>query len=99
MRRNQTPWRPIGRTRAVSAGIAVGFLQLLCVGAVHAQEAEPPVETSLLTVVVFGVLFLLFCIGVVWFIYSNEKRSRAEKGQSERREDPGVPGGTRNKGQ
>jgi hypothetical protein len=46
-------------------------------GFARAQEPEPPIESNTAALVVFGVLFVLFCIGLVWVIYRNEKKTRA----------------------
>jgi membrane protease YdiL (CAAX protease family) len=55
------------------------LLSLLWFSLAHAEEAEQPMETSTIGVVVF-VIVLIACVGVyAWFTWKNEKKSDDEK--------------------
>jgi len=57
----------------------------LSAGSAFAQTssaAEAPVETSgPLSAIVFGILFVGFCVGVVWMMWRSEKKKASDKDQ------------------
>lgn len=56
-----------------------GLLPLLAFSLAYAEEAEQPVETSTIGIVVF-VIALIACVVVyVWLTLRNEKKSETEK--------------------
>ena len=68
--------------------IASSLLLLLCAGLAHAQEQEPPLEGNLTAVVVFAVLFVVFCVGLVWILWKHRKSSAAEQADKQGGESP-----------
>ena len=63
--------------------IASSLLLLLCAGLAHAQEQEPPLEGNLTAVVIFAVLFVVFCVGLVWFLWKQHKSGSGKDSDSE----------------
>ena len=59
--------------------LLAGLLSLLPFSLAYAEDAEVPVETSTIGIVVF-VIALVACVVVyVWLTVRNEKKSEAEK--------------------
>ncbi len=55
------------------------LLPVLWLSLAHAEDAEQPMETSTIGIIVF-VLVLLACVGVyVWLTWKNEKKPEEEK--------------------
>ncbi len=40
--------------------------------------AEPPLETNTTGLVVFGVLFVGFCVGILWMMWKGGKKKQNE---------------------
>ena len=40
--------------------------------------AEPPIETNTTGLVVFGVLFVGFCVGILWMMWKGVKKKQDE---------------------
>jgi predicted tellurium resistance membrane protein TerC len=61
--------------RILSAWIALSLAL-----AAHAQGpvVEPPVESNTVGTIIFGVLFVGFCIGFVWMIWRNRDKDKKE---------------------
>ena len=63
--------------------IATAALFLLCTGLARAQEEGPPPEGGLTVVIIFAVLFVGLCVGLVWFIWKQNRSGKASLGGSE----------------
>jgi hypothetical protein len=66
---------------AASSGLArvCGFFLALPFSLAHADAVpEPPLEENKLGMSVFALLFVGFCVGLVWYVWRNERRAKKE---------------------
>ena len=59
----------------ILSGIAL--LLYLCAHA-QAEILEPAAESNTLGTIIFGVLFVGFCIGFVWMVWRNREKEKKE---------------------
>jgi hypothetical protein len=84
-------WIDFPRWNSYQPDESPAMSRLLCVlslalmfGSSIAQntQPEPPLlESGMLGTVIFGILFLVFCLGFVWFVWKNEKARKEGKGE------------------
>ena len=60
--------------------ILSGLIAILAFLSAHAQNqaAEPPAESNTVGLIVFGVLFVGFCLGFVWMVWRNKDKDKKE---------------------
>lgn len=68
------------RTLAPSLISFLGAAALLPLQAVADVGAEPPLETNTTALVVFGVLFVGFCVGILWMMWKGSKKKQDAAG-------------------
>jgi hypothetical protein len=56
-----------------------GLLPFLWFSLAHAEEAEQPMETSTMGVIIFVIACVLCVAWFGWYMYKNEKKSDEEK--------------------
>ena len=61
--------------KRILSGIAL--LPYLCAYA-QAEILEPAAESNTLGTIIFGVLFVGFCIGFVWMVWRNRDKEKKE---------------------
>ncbi len=61
------------------AALAVPVSFLLQTAARADVAAEPPLETNTTGLVVFGVLFVAFCVGMLWMMWKGSKKDAHKK--------------------
>jgi hypothetical protein len=61
--------------KRILSGIAL--LPYLCAHA-QTQAVEPAAESNPLGMIIFGVLFLGFCLGFVWMVWRNQGKEKKE---------------------
>jgi len=69
-----------------------GLSLLLFYCSAHAQTAAadvPDEPTNPIGLIIFGVLFVGFCAGFVWMVYSADKKKKAKKEKEERHQASG----------
>jgi hypothetical protein len=55
---------------------------LLIYGSAFAEIApEPPPQANTLGFILFGVLFVVMCVGFVWLVIWNDKKQKAKEGK------------------
>ena len=63
-----------------------GFVLLLLHLPVFAQSApEPPVESNLMGTAIFGILFVVLCVGFIWMVWRNDKNQKKKEKEAEHR--------------
>jgi hypothetical protein len=67
----------IRRFSAPASG-ALSALLFLFLSAAHAQTSPPPEEApaSPMGAIIFGILFVLFCLGFVWMVWRGDKTKK-----------------------
>jgi hypothetical protein len=64
------------------ARILSALTLLLAYGWAFAEIApEPPAQSSTLGFIVFGVIFVVMCVGFVWLVIWNDKKQKAKEGK------------------
>jgi len=56
---------------------AIVFLTIFSAYA-QTQAPEPPVESNTVGTIVFGVLFVGFCLGFMWMVWKNRDKEKKE---------------------
>jgi len=62
-----------------------GLSLLLFYGSAYAQTApaNDPEPASPIGLIIFGVLFVGFCVGFVWMVYSADKKKKTKQANAE----------------
>jgi hypothetical protein len=61
--------------------LLAGSIALCLLASAHAQTPEPPIESNPMGTIIFGVLFVGFCVVFAWMVWRNKGKKEDKNPQ------------------